>query len=39
MSTKWTKGGRVNKSTLKGEFRTTAQKRASRSRVGKKLKW
>ena len=34
----YTKSGRQNKSFLKGAQRTTAQKKASRSRVGKKLR-
>ena len=35
----YTKSGRQNKTTLKGASRTTAQKKASRSRVGKKLRY
>ena len=34
----YTKSGRQNKTTLKGSSRTTAQKKASRARVGKKLR-
>ncbi len=34
----WTKSGKRNKSTLKGAQRTTAQQKASKARVGKKLR-
>jgi len=35
----YTKTGRRNKTTLKGSQRTTAQQKASRARIGKKLRW
>ena len=34
----WTKSGKRNKSTLKGSQRTPAQQKASRARIGKKLR-
>ena len=37
--TKYTKSGRVNKLTLKGQSRTSAQKRASSLRKGKKIRY
>tara|TARA_B100000212_G_scaffold339046_1_gene316699 strand:- start:1105 stop:1221 length:117 start_codon:yes stop_codon:yes gene_type:complete len=36
---KYTKAGKVNKSTLKGWSRTPAQKAGDRSKKGKKLRW
>jgi len=37
--TKYTKSGRINKSTLKGGSRTAAQKRASSKRKGKRIRF
>ena len=37
--TKYTKSGRINKSTLKGNSRTAAQKRSSAKRKGKRIRF
>lgn len=34
----WTKSGKRNKTTLKGNQRTAKQQKASRNRIGKKLR-
>jgi len=39
MPVKYTKSGKTNKSTLKGQSRTPAQKRASSKRKGKKIRY
>jgi len=39
MAVKYTKSGKVNKSTRKGASRTQAQKRASNARKGKKIRY
>jgi len=35
----WTKSGKTNKATLKGNNRTAAQKKASNKRKGRKVKY
>ena len=39
MPVKYTKSGKVNKSTIKGQSRTQAQKKASSARKGKKIRY